>query len=451
MRTHSRRTFSALLGAGIAGAQSRKANVVFILTDDQRQDTIRALGNPHIVTPNLDALVRSGTTLMNAYCMGGHSAAVCLPSRMMIQRGNSWFRVTREKIAQPNLAETFKLGGYATYAFSKRGNVDNDAQSYYEFRDVPLPDDQTDRMAGEPGKQMADCAIRFLTGWKQKKNRPFLMYLAGAAPHDPRVAAKAYLARYDAEKIPLPKNYLPLHPFDNGELKIRDEALAPWPRTPERVQQELRDYYAVITQMDEQIGRIVQAVKDAGEFNNTYFVFTSDQGLAMGSHGLMGKQNLYEHSMRAGLLVAGPGIAKNRRVNDFAYLFDIYPTLCELTGTPGPTGIEGRSLAPLLLGKKYEGRDTIFLGYRDVQRAVRQGRWKLIVYPKVNRVQLFDLEADPFEVTDLSAKPDQGARVAELKALMRKQQELYGDKIALESERPGKAEVDASFFGPSPN
>jgi arylsulfatase A-like enzyme len=449
MPSPTRRQFAFSLSASLAAGQSRRRpNVVFILTDDQRADTVRAWGNPAIQTPNLDALVRSGVTFTNAYCMGGHVGAVCLPSRMMIQRGVSWFRAIREQKPLPNLASTFNDGGYVTYSFTKKGNTDQAAQRSYQTVEFPQPDDQADRYSGQPGKQMADRAIAFLKRWKSDvtlKQKPLFMYLAGASPHDPRVAAPEYLSRYNEAKIRLPRNYQSFHTFNNGELKVRDEQLAPWPRTPEEIRQQLREYYAVVTQMDEHIGRVVKAVREAGEAENTYFVFTSDQGLAMGSHGLMGKQNLYEHSMRPSLLIAGPGIPKNRRVDDFAYLFDIFPTLCELTGVPVPPSLEGRSLAPVLHGKG-KGREAIFLGYRDLQRAVRRGPWKLIVYPKINRQQLFNLEHDPDEVNDLSAQPGQAERLRELRLLMAEQQKVWGDTAPLQSEQPQAADVTLDFF-----
>jgi arylsulfatase A-like enzyme len=445
MASLTRRQFLPLsLAAGAAPA--RRPNVVLLLTDDQRFDTLHALGNPVCQTPHLDSLVRAGVTFPNAYCMGGHVGAVCLPSRMMIQRGVSWFTALRQQQPTPNLAATFNDAGYVTYQFTKKGNTDHAAQRSYQSSDSPLPDDQAERNSGQPGRQMADRAIAFLERWKGDRSKPFLMYLAGASPHDPRVAAPEYLARYDAARIPLPRNFRPLHTLNNGELKVRDEQLAPWPRTPEAIREHLREYYAVVTQMDEQIGRILRAVRDAGEEANTYFVFTCDQGIALGSHGLMGKQNLYEHSMRAGLTIAGPGVLKNRRVEDFAYLFDIYPTLCELAGIAVPASLEGRSLARTLRGEKGHGREAIFLGYRDVQRAVRQGRWKLIVYPKINRQQLFDLQQDPDEINDLSASPTHAAKVKELRALMAAQQRQWGDQAPLESATPAPAEVDISFF-----
>jgi arylsulfatase A-like enzyme len=170
----------------------------------------------------------------------------------------------------------------------------------------------------------------------------------------------------------------------------------------------------------------------------------------MGSHGLMGKQNLYEHSMRPGLIVAGPGIPKNKRVDAFAYLFDIFPTICELAGISPPEPLEGRSLAPVLPVRNKEVRDTVFLAYKDIQRAVRRGRWKLIRYPQIDRNQLFDLERDPNEIRDLADAPEHASRVRELLTLMEAHQRVYGDTASLRVPNPRRAEVDLDFYRAAP-
>ncbi len=442
----TRRSVLGLLAVRAAA----RPNVLFILTDDQRQDTIAALGNPHIQTPNLDGLVRSGVTFRNAYCMGGFSAAVCLPSRMMIQRGRAWFSVRNQAPDYPHIAKTMNEAGYVTFHLGKKGNEDQQSHKSYQFNYYIEPNEMADLQAARPGKQLADRTIEFLDRWKSDpaagKGKPFFMYLAGPSPHDPRIAPPEYLAKYDPAKIPLPPNFKPFHPFDNGEMTIRDEKLAPWPRIEAGIRNHLRDYYAVITHMDEQFGRLFAKLKEIGEYDNTIIVFTSDQGIAIGSHGLMGKQNLYEHSMRSGIIIAGPGIPKNKKTDAFAYLFDIYPTVCELTGAKIPESLEGRSVARALKDQKAPTRDTIFLAYRDVQRAVRRGRWKLIRYPQINYTQLFDLETDPFETRDLSKESNQQSRIAELTALMEAQQKQFGDTLPLTSPNPKPAEVTLEFF-----
>lgn len=440
-----RRDLLALPAAAlpVRGA-GRRVNILFILNDDQRRDTIAALGNRHIRTPHLDGLVRSGVSFRNAYCMGGFSAAVCLPSRMMIQRGVSWFTAQKQTEPRPAMAQTFRDAGYETFHLGKRGNVDLKANQLYEHNHYLTPDDNTERLAGRPGQQSAGRVTAFLK--TRDRSRPFFVYLADSGPHDPRVAPPEYLARYDAARLPLPPNYRPFHPFDNGELLIRDEKLAPWPRTEAEIRSQLRDYYATITHMDEQLGRILEALRETGEYANTVIVFSADQGIALGSHGLMGKQNLYEHSMNAPLLFAGPGIPKGRSVEGFAYLFDIYPTLCEFAGIAPPAELEGRSQARVIRGQVRQVRDTVFLAYKDLQRAVRRGRYKLIRYPRIDRTQLFDLSSDPDELRDLSGGPGQRKRVLELLSALRDEQSRYGDTAPLAVADPRRGDVDEAWF-----
>lgn len=420
--------------------QKKRPNVLFLFTDDQRADTIRALGNPAIITPHLDRLAQSGFVFRNAYCMGSTVPAVCLPSRTMMITGRSLFHLAGLTPESPNFPRSMNVAGYVSYHHGKRGNTPQKIQE--EFQHNQYLKDVEDRTSGYPGRTIADDAVKFLR--ERAKDKPFCMYLAFANPHDERVVNAEYRGKYDEAKLPLPKNYRPLHPFNNGELLVRDEALAPWPRTPEEVRKQLTDYYGVITYLDMQIGRILQTLRDTGEYDNTVIVFSSDHGLALGSHGLMGKQNLYEDGMKVPLVIAGPGIPRGES-QAFAYLYDIFPTICDLTGTPIPEGLDGRSLAPVLHGKSPQIRETVFLAYRTVQRAVRQGDWKLIRYPAINKSQLFNLKDDPHETRDL-ATPQNAERVLRMLALLEKQQKEFGDVLPLSSDKPEPALIDASFF-----
>ena len=451
----SRRQFLRTAGicattAAVPAAASKRPNILFILTDDQREDTISALGNPHIKTPNLDRLVHAGMRFANAYCMGGFVGAVCLPARMMTLRGRAWFSVRNQPPDAPSFPKTMNEAGYVTYFIGKKGNTDHEVQSQFKFSNYLEPNDNVVRQEGKPDLRMVDHATNFLKKWKSDANtssdKPFFMYLAGASPHDPRVAPKEYLDRYDPAKIPLPPNYKPFHPFDNGELLIRDEQIAKWPRTETEIREHLRDYYAVITYEDEQFGRIFRTLKDIGEADNTIIIFSYDQGIAIGSHGLMGKQNLYEHSMGVPLIFAGPGIPKNKTTAAFCYHFDIFPTVCDLAGVTIPSTLDGKSLAPILSGKASSVRDTIFLAYKDIQRAVRRGPWKLIVYPQIGKKQLFKLDSDPSETDDLSADPVHSAKMRELMDAMRQEQKVYGDPdpLTVAEAKPGDVTID--FF-----
>ena len=281
-----------------------------------------------------------------------------------------------------------KDAGYLTYHHGKRGNTAPLIQAKFEVNKY-LKNDEAERRSGEPGKEIVDDAIAFLEA--KQDPRPVFMYLAFGNPHDPRVAAKKYLDQYDPDKLPLPKNFLPVHPFDNGELVVRDEQLLPWPRTAADVRRTLHEYYATVTALDFHIGRLIRALEDPGQLDNTLVIFSADQGIAVGSHGLLGKQNLYDHSMKAPLVLAGPGIPRGRS-DALVYLFDIYPTVCDLVGAKVPEEIDGRSFRPVLDGKATTARPELMLAYRGKQRAVRDERWKLIRYPEVNVTQLFDLQ-----------------------------------------------------------
>ena len=455
-----RREFiGAALGAAAAGiisggkaraAQGRRPNVLFILTDDQRRDTIHALGNSVIRTPTYDSLVEDGVTFKNAYCMGGNSAAVCAPSRQSLLRGVSWFSIDKVKRSDPCLPRTMNEAGYITYHLGKRFNNDSRSLSFFQYNHYLEPSEKEARAGGEPDRYLADHSIAFLRRWKKgalpEGRKPFFMYLAGASPHDPRIAPPEYLDLYPLDQIPLPPNLLPFHPFDNGELLVRDEFLAPWPRDEETIRAHLRDYYAVITYQDEQCARILNELRDLGEYDNTIIVFASDNGLALGSHGLMGKQNLYEHGMGVPLVISGPGIPKGKASNALSYLFDLYPTLCDFAGAPVPASLEGKSLAPVIRGEVDSVRDSILLGYKKYQRAVRQGDWKLIRYPEVEVTQLFNLSSDPHETRDLALDQKQGERIEELSNFMRQQQAHFGDRLSLNAPCPRKAEVGLDYF-----
>lgn len=430
-----------LLLAGSTPASEGKPNVLVIVSDDQRADTLAALGNPILRTPHLDSLVRDGVAFTRAYCMGSMQGAVCVPSRAMFLSGRSLFRVA-DSIPVATWPGVMGKAGYDTFGTGKWHNGPASyARSFSgggpvffggmgdQFR-VRV---QTFDPAGKYPKESArvveryttelftDAAERFLR--ERTSEKPFFCYVSYTVPHDPRTPPGEYATMYDPEKIPLPPNFAPRHPFDNGEMEVRDEKLLPWPRTEAAVRKELAAYYGAITHMDAQIGRLLKALDETGKRSNTLVVFWSDHGLAIGSHGLLGKQNLYDHSMRAPLVFSGPGVAKGVKSAALSYLFDIFPTVCALADVPVPEGVEGRNL----LGNA-RGRDAIFTAYRDVQRAVRTDRWKLIRTLKIDRTQLFDLEADPDELRDLSAGPAHAPRVKEMTALLEEERKRWGDR-----------------------
>ncbi len=293
---------SSVFSARIQAAT--KPNVLFLFTDDQRPDGIAALGNPILKTPNLDRLANRGFVFNNAYCMGSTMGAVCNPSRHMMLSGMSLYRYDNKQ-KENTFGDVFRKAGYVTYHQSKKGNT---AQAYHKaFEHSSYLNDNAERTSGHHGRAAANNAIEFLNA-KWDREKPLFMYIGFEGPHDPRVAAEEWMKLYDREKIPLPKNYKPFHPIDNGWMTGRDEALAPWPRTEDEVRKHLHDYYGCISSIDFHIGRILKTFEDLNELENTIIIFSADHGLAMGSHGLFGKQNLYEHSMRSPMIFAGPGI-----------------------------------------------------------------------------------------------------------------------------------------------
>lgn len=459
--------FLASRPAPVRAADAARPNVLVLFSDDQRADTIAALGNSAIRTPNLDRLVRSGTVMTRAYCMGSMQGAVCVPSRAMLMSGRTLFHIKENLAGQTTWPERFGASGYTTFATGKWHNqAEPLLRSFQQGRSLflggmgepyklPLQDITADHTlspkhpSGEHSvERFADAAVDFLKGQTGKKT-PFLCYVAFNAPHDPRKAPADYHERHAKNPPPLPANYMPVHPFNNGDLVIRDERLAPWPRTPEVVRQHLADYYAAIEFLDAQIGRILEALDSSGQAANTLIVFSSDHGLAIGSHGLFGKQNLYDHSMHSPLILAGPGIPQGKRQDALCYLLDIFPTLGDLAGVSAPEGSEGLSLAPVLSGRRGSVRDSIFTAYSRVQRAVRDDHWKLIVYPAINKTQLFDLKSDPDELHDLAGDPGHQADLNRMTSLLTTWQQQLGDRQPLRSEHPQPEAFDFSKVPPA--
>ncbi|RLT09443.1 MAG: DUF4976 domain-containing protein, partial [Planctomycetota bacterium] len=331
---------------------------------------------------------------------------------------------------------SMQSAGYFTYHHGKKGNTAPLIQAKFDVNKY-LANDEVERRSGEPGQVIVDDAISFLRE-RPADAKPFFMYLAFGNPHDPRVAAQKYLDQYDRDTIPLPKNFRPVHPFDNGEMTVRDEKLLPWPRTEADIRRTLHEYYATITALDFHIGRLLESLRQAGQLDNTIVLFSADQGVAVGSHGLLGKQNLYDAGMKAPLIFAGPGIPHGES-QALLYLLDIYPTVCDLVGAAPPSGIDGVSFKPVITGEAKSKRRELFLSYLGVQRAIRDERWKLIRYPQVNVTQLFDLQADPDEMHNLADAPAQRERVQAMLARLAEVQPTWGDTAPLTVSNPKPA------------
>lgn len=414
-----------------------RPNILFMIADDHRHSAIHALGNREVRTPTLDQLVQHGATLTHTYIMGSTSGAVCMPSRAMMLTGRSLFHSAETQQVNPYqipeharlLPEVFREQGYMTYGVGKwhnprsayarcfegganiffGGMADHDKVPVHDFDATgQYPQDRQYIGSKFSTDLFGDAAIDFLESYAGE--RPFFLYVAFTAPHDPRTPPPEF--GYDPADVSVPDSFLPEHPFDNGVLKIRDELLAPFPRTPGVIRQHIADYYGMISDLDDKIGQILTTLDGRGFSENTIVVYTADHGLAVGQHGLMGKQNLYDHSVRVPLIIKGPHVPSGVRRDALCYLYDIFPTLCELTDVPIPYSNEGQSLVSLITGARSTHRNSIFSAYQSgldkqpkYQRMLRSGRYKLIEYAVdgLRHTQLFDLEDDPSERFDLAS------------------------------------------------
>jgi arylsulfatase A-like enzyme len=358
----------------------------------------------------------------------------------MLMTGRSWQRIpgapdAASKAGDPGtfLPRVMAAAGYQTWHMGKKGN--GFISGLKEFETSIIDDAKGQTPANDRAhclQRLADSTIVFLKGRKADNEvKPFYMYIAPPVPHDPRSAEPQFQKLYDPAKIPLSSAFLPLHPFDNGEMTVRDEKLAPWPRTPEDTKQQNADYYSCITGFDFHVGRIFAGLKASGQWDNTIIIFSGDNGLSLGEHGLFGKQNLYEFGgMHVPLVIAGPGVIKGKS-EALVYLMDLFPTFAELAGATIPSGVEGKSIVPILAGKETKVREVLYTAYRDCQRSIRDDRWKLIRYPLVNQTQLFDLKSDPHELNNLAGKTEYISKISELTALLKKEMKYYADPFPL--------------------
>lgn len=434
------------------GTGPARPNVVLVFMDDM---THWALRSSQVLTPNLDRLRARGATFTHAFNQGSMNEAVCLPARQMLLSGLTLFHADRRFLDVPRLGRTLTEAGYDTFFTGKWHNEPEALEADYAavgpwggamFESTPVGgqaylrpsagntwDPVDPRWGGHwftlpdgtvqhSSEAWTDAAVGFL---ERPRDRPFFLHLAYHAPHDPRQAPAEYLALYRESEIEVPPNFLPVHPFDNGELTVRDEWLAPTPRTPEAVRLHRHEYFAILSHVDAQLGRLLDAV----DLTDTLVVFSGDHGLALGEHGLLGKQNPYDHSIRVPLILAGPGVPEGVAHDELVYSGSIYPTICELLGIAVPGHVEFASLAGLLAGDG-DQLDAIYGAYKEYQRLVRTRRHKLVEYPGTDHHQLFDLESDPWELINRFNDQELAAVRAELTARLRALQRELDDPLA---------------------
>lgn len=466
---------------------AKRPNFLFILTDDQSPETLRCYGNQVCQTPNLDRLAREGMFLHDAHHMGSWSGAVCTPSRTMIMTGRTVWRIPgangpgisfpqsfRQQAAEQSLPALFNRAGYDTFRTCKNGNSFREANELFAVRKDATKRDGT----AEGGSAWhGDQVIEYLEQREASKDAdPFLIYFGFSHPHDPRNATPELAAKYGAnndgpgdkpkpKSPPLPVNYLPAHPFHHGHPGLRDEEKVQGVltrRDEATIRNELGREYACIENIDVQVGRVLKKLEQMGELDNTYVFFTADHGIAVGRHGLTGKQNLYEHTWRVPFIARGPGIKPGSEASGYIYLLDVLPTLCDLAGIEKPEVVEGRSFRPVLEGKADRIRDVLYGVYcggtKPGMRAVKSNGWKLIQYDvldgQVRETQLFNLQDNPHEFLvehhaadvkrllgidpaekqiDLAESAAYAAKRKELEALLAQEMKRLGDPYSLAS------------------
>ncbi|MEZ5384154.1 MAG: sulfatase-like hydrolase/transferase [Prosthecobacter sp.] len=453
-----------VLGSSLHAA---KPNVLFLFADDYTYEAVRAFGHTDIDTPNLDRLAARGTNFTRAYNMGSWSGAVCVASRTMLNTGRSvWdadsiYKATdKERESGVLWSQLMSKAGYKTYMTGK-WHVQTDATKIFDMamdvrpgmpKTVPTAynrpiEGQTDAWSPydkslggfwEGGTHWSEVVhnhtITFLKDAKEQE-KPFFIYAAFNAPHDPRQAPKEFVDMYPLSRMQMPENFIPSYPYKDDigcSEKLRDEHLAPMPRTELSVKTHRGEYYALITHLDVQIGKILDALEANGQADNTWIFFTADHGLAVGHHGLIGKQNMYDHSVRVPFLVAGPGVAKGATNDNAIYLQDVMATALDLAGAEKPKHVFFNSLLPLLNGEQKESSyPDVYGAYLELQRAITHDGWKLIAYPKAKVLRLYHLAEDPQEMHDLAAKPEHAAMKKEMFERLVKLSADLGDKVDL--------------------
>ncbi|MEM6883432.1 MAG: sulfatase-like hydrolase/transferase [Verrucomicrobiota bacterium] len=409
-----------------------RPNIVMLVADDHESRAMGWRGHAAVQTPHLDRLAHQGTAFTRAYHAGGCDDAVCIPTRASLLTGMDCHHALQggRDVINPDritLPQHFRHCGYHAYVSGKWHNdlasltrsFDDGAavfaggmNDHYATPIRPFdprgefPENEVTTCERFATDHFCDTAAEFIRTYDRQE--PFFLYTAFTAPHDPRTPPAEHADGYNSEDIPLPANFQPEHPFDLGVRDIRDEMLTSYPRTTERIREEIAAYYGMITAMDTGIGQIVNALKQSGLLENTIILYTGDHGLAVGQHGLLGKQNLYEHSSRVPLILYGPGIPKNRISSALVYSWDTFPTLCELCQVSIPADLDAHSLAPVISGTADNFRERIFCQYQQTQRMLSETRWKLILtsWRGQSHVQLFDLEQDPDELQNLASHPD---------------------------------------------
>ncbi len=475
----------ATLGAGVAFARDEKLqfkNVLLLYVDDLRPE-INCYGKSKLVTPNIDRLAGRSLVFNKAYCQ----VPICMPSRVSTLSG-MYARKTSQGIlrsllpqGKPSLPGHFRANGYDTISIGKVYHFNNDdpeswtkryTDTFHEKRYVcdgwsagyQLEENRKGRTYAKTGRNSsaitecvdapdnaypdgvsADNAIAALKKYNRSK-KPFFLATGFYRPHLPWVAPKKYWDVYRREDIDLPKN--PHFPKDAitrntwgdlrhyGDKEINDAKISneldadTFPVLSEEKQRELiHGYWACVSFLDAQIGRILDTLDTLGMDDDTVVLFVSDHGWQLGEHKLWSKCSNYEEAARVPFMIAAPGITNGAKTDALTELVDIYPTVCDLTGLSIPEHVEGKSMLPLLKDPSCQWKQAAFQIWGGAL-SMRTDRYRLTRYdtaaPKGNRYQLpsadryeiYDYETDPSGDVNIAVEPKNKALLDKLVAQM---------------------------------
>ena len=418
----------------------RPRNILVIMSDEHNPKVLGCAGHPVIHTPNLDALAARGTRFSAAYT----TSPVCIPARAgfacgkYIHQIGYWDNADAYDGATPSWHHLLREAGHRVASVGKlHFRLVGEDHGFSEeiipmhiyegkgdllglIRDDMPRRGNSKKMIGMAGpgestytlydKDICSRAQVWLREEAPKaKDKPWVLFVSFVAPHFPLTAPPEHYYRYWDRDLPLPKLYAreqrPSHPYiaEYGRNFNYDDYF----EGPGDVKKALSGYFGLVSYLDENIGKVLGALKDSGLAEDTVVMYTSDHGDNLGARGLWGKSTMYEEIAGVPFLLAGPGIPAGRVIDTPVSHVDAFPTLMEIAGEQMPSGFPGFSLTRISEGFKPER--TVLSEYHGMGSstgafAVRVGKWKYVHYAKYGP-QLFDLENDPEETMDLAEDP----------------------------------------------
>ena len=416
-----------------------RPNILFVLTDDQRFDSLGCMGNEIVQTPHIDALAADGVVFDNMFC----TTSICAISRASFMLGQYERRHRIDSFRKPyspeQLANSFPLllrqSGYRTGIIGKWGIGGEQPKDAYDYwRGYPGQGRYFEKETGTDGPHMTDRlgqqALEFLEGCSG--DQPWMLQLYTKAAHCqdgdpwPFQPATRYNALYEGITIPLPQTATEHHFAALPEFLRTSEARTRWHIRFDGdalFQKSVKDYYRLLTGVDDWVGRLVETIEKQGMAENTVIIYTSDNGFYLGDRGLAGKWYMHEESIRLPLVIHDPRLPRERRGtrrDEMVLNIDVAPTILDLAGVDIPEVMQGKSLAPLIAGDRPDWRDAFLYEHRIAiktipkSEGVRTTRWKYVRYTEVEPVveELYDLESDPLEERNLAPDPASAEQLA---------------------------------------